>query len=71
VLSRLTRIGAYVVCAWLLCIALQLLRTGKYFDIAARDVAMAVGAFALARLAELREPAGASSDGRVPAAART
>lgn len=57
VLSRWTRIGAYVVSAWLLCIALQLLTTGRYFDIAARDVLLSVGAFALARMTEAREAA--------------
>jgi uncharacterized membrane protein YphA (DoxX/SURF4 family) len=57
VLSRLTRIGAYIVSAWLLCIALQLLTTGHYFDIAARDVLLSVGAFALARMTEARAAA--------------
>jgi hypothetical protein len=44
------------VTAWLLLIALNLITTGHYFDIAVRDVVMAVGAFALARLAELQQP---------------
>jgi uncharacterized membrane protein YphA (DoxX/SURF4 family) len=55
VLSRLTRIGAYVVSAWLVAIVFNLLTTGRYFDIAARDLAMAIGAFALAKLTEARE----------------
>jgi uncharacterized membrane protein YphA (DoxX/SURF4 family) len=54
VLSKLTRLGAYVVAAWLVGIALNLLTTGQFFDIAARDVVMAVGAFTLGRLSELR-----------------
>lgn len=54
VLSKWTRLGAYVVAAWLLGIALNLLTTGHYFDIAARDVVMAVGAFTLGRLSEVR-----------------
>ena len=54
VLTKLTRIGAYVVAAWLVAIALSLLTTGRFFDIAARDLALAVGAFTLARLSELR-----------------
>ena len=54
VLTKLTRIGAYVVGAWLLAIAINLLTTGRYFDIAARDVALAVGAYVLAMLTELR-----------------
>lgn len=54
VLTR-PRIGAYVVSAWLVAIALNLVTHGRYFDIAVRDVVMAVGAFCLARLAEARE----------------
>jgi uncharacterized membrane protein YphA (DoxX/SURF4 family) len=57
VLSKLTRVGAYIVSAWLVGIALNLLTTGKYFDIAARDLVMAVGAYTLARLSEVRAPA--------------
>lgn len=64
VLSRWTRIGAYIVSAWLLCIALQLLTTGRYFDIAARDVLLSVGAFALARMTEAREAAHAPVSAR-------
>lgn len=59
VLSKLTRVGAYVVAAWLVGIALNLLTTGHYFDIAARDLVMAVGAFTLGRLSEVRAPASA------------
>src|SRR4051812_48157316 len=40
VLSRWTRVGAYIVCAWLLCIALNLVLHGNY-DVAVRDVVMA------------------------------
>jgi uncharacterized membrane protein YphA (DoxX/SURF4 family) len=54
VLTRWTRIGAYIASAWLLVIALNLLTTGQYFDIAARDVALALAAFALAQLEEAR-----------------
>ena len=50
-----TRITAYVVAAWLLLIAIQLVTTGRYFDIAVRDVMLALGAFTLARLSEIRE----------------
>ena len=45
------RIGAYVVMAWLICIAINLVSMGL-FDIAVRDLSMAVGAFALARMQE-------------------
>ena len=49
------RHGALVVCAWLVLIAFSLLAGGKSFDVAVRDVVMAVGAFALARLSEITE----------------
>jgi uncharacterized membrane protein YphA (DoxX/SURF4 family) len=58
VLSKHTRIGAYVVAAWLVGIALNLLTTGHYFDVAVRDLVMAVGAFTLAKLSEARASAG-------------
>ena len=51
ILKGNTRTGGYLAAAWLLGISGNLISTGKYFDIAARDVNMAVGAFALARLA--------------------
>jgi uncharacterized membrane protein YphA (DoxX/SURF4 family) len=54
VLSKLTRLGAYVVAAWLVAIALNLLSTGRFLDVAVRDLVMSVGAFALAKLEELR-----------------
>jgi hypothetical protein len=47
------RIGAFIVSAWLLGIALQLVFWGRFFDIAIRDVVMAIGAFTLARLSSL------------------
>lgn len=52
VLSNYVRWGAYVVSLWLVGIAINLLSTGQYFDIAVRDLAMSVGAFALAKLTE-------------------
>ncbi|BDG10633.1 DoxX family membrane protein [Anaeromyxobacter paludicola] len=57
VLTRFTRQAAWVACAWLVCIALNLLSSGHFLDIAVRDLVMAVGAFALARLAEVRDEA--------------
>jgi hypothetical protein len=56
VLTRWTRIGAWIATAWLVLIALNLVTMGL-FDIAVRDLAMAVGAYTLARLAELRQEA--------------
>lgn len=60
VLSKLTRVGAYLVTAWLVAIALNLLSTGRFLDVAVRDLVMSVGAFTLAKLEELRlqQPAG-------------
>ena len=48
------RIGAYVVCAWLVGIIVNLLMLGSYYDIALRDLGLAIGAFALGRLAQER-----------------
>ncbi|MCW3092473.1 MAG: DoxX family rane protein [Ferruginibacter sp.] len=44
------RIGAWVVMAWLILIACTLIFGGHYFDVAVRDLVMAVGAFALGKL---------------------
>jgi uncharacterized membrane protein YphA (DoxX/SURF4 family) len=41
------KIGSIVVSLWLIGIAFNLLLTGKYFDIAVRDIVMAIGAFSL------------------------
>jgi uncharacterized membrane protein YphA (DoxX/SURF4 family) len=57
VLTRWTRVGAYLASAWLVLIALNLITTGHYLDVAARDLALAVGAFALGRLEEARAEA--------------
>lgn len=54
------RIGGYIVGIWLVCIAINLITTGQYLDVAVRDLVMAVGAFALAWLHEPAE-AGARS----------
>src|SRR5687768_1443259 len=43
-------LGGYVVMAWLICIALQLIASGNYYDIAVRDLVMSIGALSLARL---------------------
>jgi hypothetical protein len=56
VLTRWTRLGAWIAAAWLVLIAINLATMGL-FDIAVRDLAMAVGAYTLARLAELRHEA--------------
>jgi hypothetical protein len=52
ILTGYTRLGGYVAAIWLVGIALNLVTTGHYFDVAVRDVAMAIAAFTLARLSE-------------------
>jgi hypothetical protein len=47
------RIGAYVVAAWLAGIIVNLLLSGKYFDVALRDFGLCLGALALGRLAQV------------------
>lgn len=44
------RVFAYVVCAWLLAIVINLLSYPGYYDIALRDFGLALGALALGRL---------------------
>jgi hypothetical protein len=48
------RFGGYLVAAWLVGIIVNLLLLGDYLDIALRDLGLAIGAFALARLAATR-----------------
>ena len=57
VLTRWTRLGAYVAMAWLIAIAINLASTGMFFDLAVRDVEIAIAAFTLAKLTESRERA--------------
>jgi uncharacterized membrane protein YphA (DoxX/SURF4 family) len=47
-----TKIGAYVVSAWLTAIALTLIFSWSYVDVAVRDLVMAIAAFCLAKLSE-------------------
>jgi uncharacterized membrane protein YphA (DoxX/SURF4 family) len=54
ILTRWTRLGAYVAAAWLVCIALNLVSMGAFLDVAVRDLLIAVAAFSLARLTEVR-----------------
>jgi hypothetical protein len=61
VLSRWTRIGSYVVMLWLLGIAVNLATTGMFYDLAMRDVEIALGAFALSQLTAFRERLAAGS----------
>jgi hypothetical protein len=46
-------IGGIIVAAWLTLIALTLLASGNFLDVAVRDLVMAIGAFSMARIAKL------------------
>jgi uncharacterized membrane protein YphA (DoxX/SURF4 family) len=54
ILAGWTRVGGYVAMAWLLAIAGNLLTTGMFYDLALRDVEIAIAAYTLARLSEAR-----------------
>jgi uncharacterized membrane protein YphA (DoxX/SURF4 family) len=55
VLSRWTRIGSVIVALWLLGIVVNLLTTGMFYDLAMRDVEIAIAAFALSQLSAVRD----------------
>jgi hypothetical protein len=55
VLSRWTKIGSYIVMVWLIAIAANLMTTGMFYDLAVRDLEVAIGAFALSQLTAVRE----------------
>lgn len=60
ILTKWTKAGAYIASAWLVLIALNLLASGAYLDVAVRDLVMAAGAYTLGHLtaaAESAEPA--------------
>jgi hypothetical protein len=57
ILAGWTRIGGYVAAAWLVAIAANLVSMGMFFDLAVRDVEIAIAAYTLARLSEAREGA--------------
>jgi len=48
-----TEIGAYIVSAWLVGIALSLLIGFNYVDVAVRDLVMAIAAFSLAKISSI------------------
>lgn len=55
VLAGYARVFGWIAMGWLAAIAVDLLAGGRFLDVAARDAALAVAAFALARLAPLHE----------------
>jgi len=54
VLTRWTKLGAQIVALWLLAIAVNLLTTGMFYDLAMRDIEIAIGAFVLSQLSAVR-----------------
>jgi hypothetical protein len=61
ILTRWPREGAWVAAAWLVLVAASLVVGGRYYDVAVRDVEMAIAAFALARLTEAHAAAVATT----------
>jgi uncharacterized membrane protein YphA (DoxX/SURF4 family) len=55
VLTKFTRYAAYIVMLWLIGIAINLASQGTFYDLAIRDIEISLGAFALAKLTEVRE----------------
>lgn len=55
ILTRWTRLGAYALSAWLLAISINLVTTGGFYDVAVRDVEIAIAAYVLANLTEVRD----------------
>jgi uncharacterized membrane protein YphA (DoxX/SURF4 family) len=71
VLSRWTKIGSYVVMLWLLGIVGNLLTTGMFYDLAVRDVELAIAAFALSQLTAVREDSSREDERSNPRLAAT
>ncbi|MFB3918140.1 MAG: hypothetical protein ACE14M_15535 [Terriglobales bacterium] len=55
ILTRWTRTASYVAMAWLLAIAVNLVSAGMFLDLATRDVLIALAAYTLARITEVRQ----------------
>lgn len=58
VITAWTRIGAYIASIWLLMIAINLVMSSHYFDIALRDIGLCLSAFGFAKLTEAMTIAG-------------
>lgn len=63
ILTRFTRLGARLFAVWLLAIAVNLAVSGNFWDLALRDVEIALSAFALGNLAAWRATAGTPAPG--------
>ena len=55
ILTRWTVIGSYVAAVWLVAIAVNLVASGNFLDVAVRDLVMATAAYTLARLTQASE----------------
>jgi hypothetical protein len=55
ILTRWTKLGAYLAAGWLVAIAVSLVSMEKFYDVAIRDLLLAVTAVALARLTAVRQ----------------
>jgi uncharacterized membrane protein YphA (DoxX/SURF4 family) len=55
ILLGATRSFGYIAMIWLFAIAANLVSLGTYYDIAVRDILLAIGAYSLARVTEARE----------------
>jgi len=67
ILTRWTRVASYTASVWLVAISANLLMTGRYFDVAVRDLAMALGAYTLGSLTEILDEAASNE---VPSAGK-
>ena len=57
--GKFTKVSSYIASAWLAAISGNLVtHPGKYHDVAVRDMEMALEAFVLARLTDIRESRG-------------
>jgi methylamine utilization protein MauE len=65
ILTRWTRLGAWLAALWFVAIAINLVSMQRYYDIAVRDLLLAVSAFTLARLTAVRQAEQVESHGMV------
>ena len=62
ILTRWTKLGAYLATLWLTAIAVSVIMMGKAYDVAVRDLVFAIVAFTLARLTGARRAESAIRD---------
>jgi uncharacterized membrane protein YphA (DoxX/SURF4 family) len=55
ILFGASRVFGYIAMVWLFAVAANLISSGAYYDIAVRDILLAIGAYSLARVTEARE----------------